>query len=146
MKLTKISAFAWTAILVAVALAVASAQAQEEAKTGADPTDFITRYEPSYEHIDLDNGSKLNLFVLRTDLALRRDLSLRLDFPLVNFDPSSAQKRTGFDSETGFGDLVTQLIYKPYSGKSLAAIFGLRVDWDTASSSTVSTPCFLWKF
>ena len=137
MKLTKISAFASTAILVALAWAVVSAQAQEEGKTGADPTDFISRYEPSYEHRDLDNGSELNLFVLRTDLALRRDFSLRLDFPLANFDPSSAQKGAGFDSETGFGDLVTQLIYKPYSGKSLAAIFGLRVDWDTATEDEV---------
>jgi len=66
------------------------AHAEEKAKTGADPTDFITRYEPSYEHKDLDNGAKLDLFVLRTDLALRRNLSLRVDFPLVHFDPGSA--------------------------------------------------------
>ena len=114
-----------------------SVQAQEQAKTGADPTDFITRYEPSYEHKDLDNGANLDLFVLRTDLALRRNLSLRADFPLVNFDPGSALDRLGFDSETGFGDMITQLIYKPYSGNQHAAIIGLRIDWNTASKDEV---------
>ncbi len=123
---------------ICIALLVcAPALAQERAKTGADPTDFITRYEPSYEHKELDNDSDLNIFVLRTDLALRRDLSLRVDFPLVHFDPDSSLDRLGFDSETGFGDMVTQLIYKPYSGDQLAAIIGLRIDWDTATEDEV---------
>jgi hypothetical protein len=113
------------------------AHAQEKAKTGADPTDFITRYEPSYEHKDLDSGAKVDLFVLRTDLALRRDLSFRVDFPLAHFDPGSSLDRLGFDSETGFGDMITQLIYKPYSGDQLAAIIGLRIDWDTATEDEV---------
>ncbi|NIO06377.1 MAG: hypothetical protein GTN74_17755 [Proteobacteria bacterium] len=114
-----------------------SVHAQEKAKTGADPTDFITRYEPSYEHKELDNDGALDLFVLRTDLALRRDLSLRVDFPLIHFDPGSDLDRLGFDSETGFGDMITQLIYKPYSGDQLAAIIGLRIDWDTATEDEV---------
>lgn len=113
------------------------ALAQEQAKTGADPTDFITRYEPSYEHKDLDSGAKVDLFVLRADLALRRDLSLRVDFPLAHFDPDSSLDRLGFDSETGYGDMITQLIYKPYSGNQLAAIIGLRIDWDTATEDEV---------
>lgn len=114
-----------------------AAHAQEKAKTGADPTDFITRYEPSYEHKDLDNGATLDLFVLRTDLALRRNFSLRVDFPLVHFGPGSALKGTGFDSETGFGDMITQLLYKPYSGEQIAAITGLRIDWNTASKDEI---------
>jgi hypothetical protein len=114
-----------------------SALAQEEAKTGADPTDFITRYEPSYEHKELDNGSELELFVLRGDLALRRDISLRVDLPVINFDPDSDLNRIGFDDETGFGDMITQIIYKPYSGEQMAAIVGVRVDWDTATEDEV---------
>lgn len=118
------------ALILALALSATSALAQEETKTGADPTDFITRYEPSYEHKELDNGSELELFVLRGDLALRRDISLRVDLPVINFDPDSDLDRIGFDDETGFGDMITQIIYKPYSGDQMAAIVGLRVDWD----------------
>ena len=119
-------------IMVWVPLAVL-AQDQQPAKTGADPTDFITRIEPSYEHVHLEDGTDLDLFVVRSDLALRRDLSLRLDLPLLNFDPSQRLDAAGFDSEVGFGDIVTQLLYKPYSDASKAFLFGLRVDLPTAS-------------
>lgn len=122
---------------ICIALLVCgSVLAQEKPKTGADPRDFITRYEPSYEHKELENGSELDLFVLRTDLALRRNLSLRVDLPLVSFDPSSTQQRAGFDSESGFGDMITQLLYKPYSDERVAALFGLRIDWDTATGGS----------
>jgi hypothetical protein len=124
-------------LIIILTFLSAPIHAQEKAKTGADPTDFITRYEPSYEHKELDNGSTLDLLVLRADLALRRDLSLRVDFPLISFDPSSTLERSGFDSETGFGDVITQLIYKPYSGEQAAAIFGLRIDWGTASEDEI---------
>ncbi len=56
-------------------------------KRVADPTDFITRYEPSFEHKTLDDGSELDLMILRTDLSFRPNLSLRLDFPLSGFRP-----------------------------------------------------------
>jgi hypothetical protein len=113
------------------------ALADEKAKTGADPTDFITRYEPSYEHRELDNGSSLDSFVLRGDLALRPSLSLRVDLPLIHFDPSSNVESLGFDTETGFGDLITQILFKFYSGDQLAALAGLRVDWNTASDDEI---------
>jgi hypothetical protein len=134
---TTMKSVMFVASLLLVLASSRTAFAQEKAKTGADPTDFITRYEPSYEYKKLDNGSELNLFVLRGDLALRRDISLRLDLPLINFDPDSSLEPLGFDDETGFGDVITQIIYKPYSGDQLAAIIGLRVDWDTATEDEV---------
>jgi hypothetical protein len=125
------------AVILVLTMVATPTLAQEETKTGADPTDFITRYEPSYEHKELENGSELDIFVMRGDLALRRDISLRLDLPLIDFDPDSRLKPLGFDDETGVGDVITQLIYKPYSDERLAAIFGLRVDWDTATEDEV---------
>lgn len=123
--------------IVSLLLVACDASAQQAPpgpeKSGADPTDFITRYEPSYEHRRLDDGSDQDLLVLRTDLALRGDLSLRLDFPLIGFRPDEGLERLGFDSTFGLGDIITQLIYKPYSGDRLAAIVGLRVDLDTAT-------------
>ncbi len=110
------------------------AQDAAEEKNGADPTDFITRYEPTFEHKTLDDGSDLDLMILRTDLSFRPNLSLRLDFPLAGFRPDPSLEPAGFESTFGFGDVVTQILYKPYSGKGKAAIVGLRVDWDTATA------------
>ena len=77
-------------ILLVLLLLISPAMAQEEqAKTGADPTDFITRIEPSYErkriHQDKSRGdtTDIDLLVIRGDLALRPDLSLRLDLPFM---------------------------------------------------------------
>lgn len=124
-----------TAFLAASVLTLSPCVAQDaaEQKSGADPTDFITRYEPSFEHKTLDDGSHLDLMILRTDLSLRPNLSLRLDFPLAGFRPDPSLQAAGFESTFGFGDIVTQILYKPYSGNGRAAIVGLRVDWDTAT-------------
>jgi hypothetical protein len=116
---------------------VAQAQTQKKARTGADPTDFITRYEPSYEHKELDSGADLDLFVLRADIALRRDISFRIDLPAVHFNPDSRLEDAGFNSETGIGDIVNQILHKPFSNDKYAFIYGLRVDWDTASEDEI---------
>lgn len=104
------------------------------AKTGADPTDFITRYEPSYEHKELGSGADLDVFTLRTDFALRPDVSIRLDFPMVGFKAGTQLAGAGFESNFGLGDLVTQVMHKPWAGKKAAAIYGLRLDLDTATT------------
>ena len=88
--------------------------AEEKPKTGADPTDFITRYEPSYEHLRSDGGGHSDLFVMRGDLAIRRDLSVRLDVPMVYYNPPERIEPAGFESSFGSGDLVSQIIWKPY--------------------------------
>jgi hypothetical protein len=116
-------------------LLVNPAFAEEKSKTGADPTDFITRYEPSYEHLRSDGGGHSDLFVMRGDLAIRRDLSLRLDVPLIYYNPPERIEPAGYESSFGTGDLVSQIMYKPYSSGNLAAVMGLRIDWPTNSKA-----------
>lgn len=139
----KISLF----ILVAV-LAVGPANAQPPsqaptpssgaAKSGADPTDFITRYEPSYEHKDVDGGVSLDLLTLRADFALRPTASVRLDLPLVGYRPDGDLQAAGFNRGFSLGDLVMQVTLKPYSSAKLAAIYGLRLDLDTGTTVEVA--------
>lgn len=111
----------------------ATQPAHPGAKTGADPTDFITRIEPSYEHKRLDDETELDLLTVRGDLALRRNLSLRVDFPLVSYGPDPGATAAGFEQGFGLGDIVTQLSFKPYSSPRMAALAGFRVDLNTAS-------------
>jgi hypothetical protein len=104
------------------------------ARTGADPTDFITRIEPSYEHKRLENGTQLDQLTLRGDLALRRNLSLRLDVPLVGYRATSAAAAAGLNDAFGLGDVVTQLMVKPYSSAHMATLLGMRADLNTATA------------
>jgi hypothetical protein len=104
------------------------------AKTGADPTDFITRIEPSFDHRTLNDGTGLDIVTVRTDLALRPNVSLRLDFPLLSYDPTDAATAAGFSRGFGLGDVVTQLSYKPYSNARMAVLTGFRVDINTSTS------------
>ncbi len=60
-------------LLLIFALHINPLFAEEKAKTGADPTDFITRVEPSYEFREKTNGDTINSFVVRGDLALKRN-------------------------------------------------------------------------
>jgi len=118
--------------------ALASAQdpepaAEPPAKPGADPTDFITRYEPSFEHKSMDGGSQLDLLTLRSDFALRPTASIRLDVPLVGYKASDDQTSAGFENGFSLGDVVVQLTLKPYSSEKMAVIYGLRLDLDTAT-------------
>lgn len=130
--------FAWAIalppLLASQQRPAAAAQALAEApKTGADPTDFITRIEPSYEHKRLDDGTQLEVFTLRGDLALRRNVSLRLDVPLVGYRPADAATAAGYERGFGLGDVVTQATFKPFSSPRMAALMGMRVDLNTAS-------------
>jgi hypothetical protein len=120
-------------VILLLLLSFVIADAEEKTKTGSDPTDFITRIEPSFEHIELENDIELDLTVLRGDLALLPNLSLRLDIPLASIDPPAALEPLGFDAETGLGDIITQLLFKPYSDDQVATLFGIRFDLDTAS-------------
>ena len=60
-------------------------------------------------------------------------LSGWIEVPLKSIDPSPVFLDNGFDSTTGLGDVTTQLLYKPYSTDSLAALIGMRIDWNTAT-------------
>ena len=73
--------------LVTIAIAIAQ---ESTPKSGADPTDFITRNEPSYEYRSLDNGAEAQFFVMRVDLALTPRLSFRLDIPYADMDLDSS--------------------------------------------------------
>ena len=123
----------FTGVILLLLIGFGVAQAEEKAKTGSDPTDFITRFEPSFEHIELENDIELDLTVLRADLALLPEISLRLDIPLASIDPPAALEPAGFDAETGLGDIITQLLFKPYSDDQLATLFGIRLDLETTS-------------
>jgi hypothetical protein len=103
-------------------------------KTGADPTDFITRIEPSYEHKTLNDETGLDIVTARADLALRPNWSIRMDFPLVSFAPTAAATAAGFSEGFGLGDVVTQLSYKPYSNGRMAVLTAFRVDMNTSTS------------
>ncbi len=134
LDLTSSSRFALALALVALTFIPAVTKAEKgEVRSGSDPTDFITRYEPSYEFTRFDNGSETQALVVRFDFALRRDLSVRVDLPWVDFDPSSTQRQRGFHSDSGFGDAVTQIIHKPIARENYAFVYGLRIDWDTAA-------------
>ena len=134
LDLTSSSRFALALALVALTFIPAVTKAEKgEVRSGSDPTDFITRYEPSYEFTRFDNGSETQALVVRFDFALRRDLSVRVDLPWVDFDPSSTQRQRGFESDSGLGDTITQIIHKPISRDDFAFIYGLRIDWDTAA-------------
>ena len=118
--------------------------AEEQAKTGADPTDFITRIEPSYEfkriHQDKSRNdtTDLNFLVVRGDLALRPDLSLRVDLPLAHINPGDTLSAAGFDDQFGLGDMVTQILHKPYSSQKGAFLYGLRLDLPTATEDELA--------
>jgi hypothetical protein len=133
-----------TFILTLVALlAVGSARAQPAAqpaappagaqKSGADPTDFITRYEPSFEHKAIDGGTSIDLLTLRADFALSPSASIRLDLPLVGYQPGADLAAVGFQRGFSLGDTVLQINLKPYASRMLAAIYGVRLDLATAS-------------
>jgi hypothetical protein len=111
-----------------------AAQPPAAAKTGADPTDFITRIEPSFEHKTLNDETTLDIVTVRTDLALRPNWSIRLDFPLLSFEPTAAATAAGYSQGFGLGDVVTQLSYKPYSNGRMAALTALRLDLNTSTS------------
>ncbi len=128
------SALALPALLAGQQQPATTPQPPAEApKTGADPTDFITRIEPSYEHKRLDDGTQLEVFTLRGDLALRPNVSLRLDVPLVGYRPPDAATAAGYERGFGLGDIVTQATFKPFSSQRMAALMGMRVDLNTAS-------------
>lgn len=112
-------------ILVGV-LAVAHISEAQDAdapapKSGADPTDFITRYEPSYEYRSLENGADAQLFVMRTDLALTPKLSLRLDIPYADIDLESQ------GSSTGLGRIILRTFYDRNSPLQRLSPFDGRV-------------------
>jgi hypothetical protein len=131
------------AVIIALLIFVTPALAEEKAKTGADPTDFITRIEPSYEFKRIKTGTPekhtidLNLLVVRSDVALTRDLSFRMDLPLIHLDPGSSLEALGVDDKIGLGDIVTQLLYKPYSDADMAFLVGLRIDWPSATKDVL---------
>ena len=127
-----------TIFILLVLLNTSFVCAEEKAKTGADPTDFITRIEPSYEHVNLEGGSSRDLFVVRADVAIRRDLSFRLDIPLSSYDPGTTLRGAGFDEEFGTGDLVSQIIYKPFSNEKGAVAVGMRIDWPIGSADELT--------
>lgn len=126
-------------VIILFLLIATQALAEEKTKTGADPTDFITRIEPSYEHKrvhqDKSTGdyTDVDLLVVRGDLALKPNLSLRLDLPLMNLNPGDTLETLGFEDEFGIGDMVTQLLYKPYADEKKAFLYGLRLDLPTAT-------------
>ncbi len=124
-------------VLVTCGLAHAQEEERQEGPSGADPTDFITRYEPSFEHRNLKDGSSLDLLVMRADFSFRSDLSFRLDLPLVGFKPGPLEE-AGFRPTFSIGDTVTQVIHKPYSSDRLSVIYGLRIDFDTATAPEVA--------
>jgi hypothetical protein len=134
-------------MLVCAVAAMASAQNRPPAteppgqappaKSGADPTDFITRYEPSIEHKSIDGGIGLDLLTLRADFALKSTASVRLDLPLVGYRPDAAMLTGGAKPGLSLGDAVLQFTVKPYSRAKLAAIAGLRIDMDMATTPEV---------
>jgi hypothetical protein len=107
------------------------------AKSGADPTDFITRYEPSLEHKAVDGGVGLDLLTLRADFALNSAASVRIDMPLVGYRPNDTLTASGAKPGFSLGDIVMQVTLKPYSDEKIAAIYGLRIDMDTATLKEV---------
>ena len=50
------------------------------------------------------------------------------DVPLVNFDPSIKLDSAGLDEEFGMGDMVPQILHKPYSDSKKTFLWGRERD------------------
>lgn len=120
--------------LAVLLLTTIHAQAQDkQLKSGVDPTDFVTRFEPEFRYVEFEEGGEVTFGVLRGDLLLTEDYITRLDVPFGTFDPSPAQRGRGISGKSGIGDIAFQVLRNFKTTETIQDALGIGFRFDTAS-------------